>query len=266
MGTRRTLCGKLEALTMKYSIVIPTYNHCDDLLKPCVDSILKYSRMQDVELIISANGCVDNTWSYLQDLSQQFAEIGMQHHFQYVWSDRPLGYSGANNQAIPRAQTDLIVLLNNDTLLLPQRRSDWLNSLATPFAQDDQTGISCVVKSRSDPADCDFAIFFCVMIHKKVFDKLGLLNEEYGTGGGEDTEFSLECERAGFKVTQCISKEWSTDSGLWVGEFPIYHKGEGTVHDPNLVPDWDHIFWRNAAILSRKYNPAWLETQQGDKS
>ena len=46
---------------MRYSIVIPTYNHCEDLLKPCLESIFKYTDMTDVELVISANGCTDNT-------------------------------------------------------------------------------------------------------------------------------------------------------------------------------------------------------------
>ena len=53
---------------MKYSVIIPTYNHCEKYLKPCVDSIIKHSDMQDVELIISANGCGDNTLQYLQYL------------------------------------------------------------------------------------------------------------------------------------------------------------------------------------------------------
>ena len=243
---------------MKYSIVIPTYNHCDDLLVPCVNSILEHSSMTDVELIISANGCVDNTHTYIKSLHDQFDHIGMGHHFKHVWSDLPLGYSGANNAAIPLATTDKIVLLNNDVILLPQHKSTWLEALNQPFEQDDHTGITCVVKSWSDPAAHDFAIFFCVMIHRKVFDRIGLLNEAYGKGGGEDTEFSIECERAGFKVTQCLPKTWSDTAHTFTGSFPIYHKGEGTVHDANLVPDWHNVFWRNSRMLAEKYNPAWL--------
>ena len=49
---------------MKYSIVIPTYNNCDKYLKPCIDSIVKYTEMTDIELVISANGCTDNTKCY----------------------------------------------------------------------------------------------------------------------------------------------------------------------------------------------------------
>lgn len=213
--------------------------------------------MTDVELIVSANGCVDGTWDYLQGLQQQFATIGMANHFQTVWSDQPLGYSGANNQAIPKAKGELVVLLNNDVVLLSQEGNFWLNSLNQPFEHDPRVGISCVVKSWSDPAAHNFAIFFCVMIHKKVFDTIGLLNEDYGKGGGEDTEFSIEAERAGFQVVECLPKTWNSQNSIYTGTFPIYHKGEGTVHDPLLVPDWNDVFWQNSVRLSRKYNPSW---------
>ncbi len=54
---------------MKYSVIIPTYNHCDKFLKPCIEAILKYSHIKDIELIISANGCTDNTFEYLGNLN-----------------------------------------------------------------------------------------------------------------------------------------------------------------------------------------------------
>lgn len=247
---------------IQYSIVIPTYNHCDDLLKPCVDSLLQHTCMTEVELIISANGCTDRTQEYLLSLQQEFARVGMADHFKYVWSQDPLGYAKACNRGIQTAGTDKIVLLNNDCVFLPQKRNFWLNALNQPFDQDPQTGISCVVKSWSDPAAHDFAIFFCVMIHKKVFDAIGVLNESYGKGGGEDTEFSIECERAGFKVVECLSKQWNHASHVFTGEFPIYHKGEGTVHDQNLVPDWPEVFAHNSRLLAQKYNPSWLNPTQ----
>jgi FkbM family methyltransferase len=243
---------------IKYSVVIPTYNHCDDLLKPCVESILQYTHMKEVELIIVANGCVDNTQEYVAQLQQQFAQIGMVHHVKVISHDAPLGYSKACNEGIRAASTDFIVLLNNDCVLLPQARHTWLHMLHAPFEADDSMGISCVVKSWSDPAAHDFAIFFCVMIHRKVFDAIGVLNEAYGVGGGEDTEFSIECERAGFRVRECVNRTWDSHGHTFTGAFPIYHKGEGTVHDHALVPDWSQVFDHNSRLLAEKYNPAWL--------
>lgn len=245
---------------MKYSIIIPTYNHCNDLLKPCVDSVLTHSRMTDVELIISANGCTDNTWNYLQDLEQRFDAIGMRHHFRYVWNDQPLGYSRANNVAITQASADLVVLLSNDTLLLPQEHNFWLEALSRPFAALPNVGISCVVKHHSLAAAHDYAIFFCVMIHKQVFTKVGLLNEDYEVGGCEDVEFSIETERAGYQVVECSPTSWHADIVGFGGDFPIYHKGQGTVRDESLVQDYEsHVHQQNLILLSKKYNPQWYQ-------
>lgn len=244
---------------MKYSIVIPTYNHCDDLLKPCVESIFKYSSVADIELIISANGCKDNTNEYLASLKEKFDFLGLTDNFKVVWDDNPLGYSRACNAGIEVATTDLIVLLNNDTILLEQEKNRWLKQLESVFIGNEKAGISCLIKSESEPAGHDFAIFFCVMIHRRVFDKIGLLSLDYGAGGGEDTEFSIECERAGFQVLECVSKQWNSTVGMYSGDFPIYHKGEGTVHDKTLVPEWDDIFLTNSLTLARKYNPRWYQ-------
>jgi len=240
---------------MKYSIVIPTYNHCDLYLKPCIESIFRWTNMRDVELVVSANGCTDNTFWYLQSLRNQFDRLGFSDHFKVVWNDKPLGYSKATNEGIKVCTTEKIVLLNNDTVLLDQHKTYWLDLLNAPFDTFPACGVSCIIKGRSEPAGRDFAIFFCVMVHRKVFETIGLLNEEYGVGGGEDTEFCIEAERAGFEVHEVFEKQW--DGIQYTGGFPIYHKGEGTMHDTSLVQGWDDIFLRNSLKLAKKYNPEW---------
>jgi len=232
---------------MKVSIVIPTYNNCEKYLKPCIESILKYTEMTDVELVISANGCTDNTLPYLNYLSTVVPRLLV------VWSDEPLGYPKATNEGIKVCTADKIILLNNDTLLLDQPQDQWLEILDNPFRANPQCGISCIIKTHSEAAGRDFAIFFCVMVHRKVFDAIGLLNEEYGVGAGEDTEFCIEAENAGFEVCEVFEKHWG--SNIFTGGFPIYHKGEGTVHDPELVQDWENTFAKNSLRLAKKYNP-----------
>lgn len=243
---------------MKYSIVIPTYNHCNDLLRPCLESIFKYSSIQDIELIISANGCTDNTFEYLGFLKERYRNLGYQNNIKIAWSDSALGFSRATNAGIKLATTDLIILLNNDTVLLAQEKNHWLNLLAAPFS-DQKCGISCVVKSFSEPANQNFAIFFCVMIHRRVFDTIGLLNEEYGIGGGEDTEFSILTERAGYSVVEASEKIWDSNNNIFTGVFPIYHAGEKTMHDTSLVSDYNDVFLTNSLILAKKFNPGWYQ-------
>lgn len=242
---------------MKYTVIIPTYNHCDDLLRPCIESIFKYSDIIDIELIISANGCVDNTKEYLNKLKEKYKLLNLEKNLKVIWNDEPLGYSKACNVAITEATTDLIVLLNNDAVLLGQPKNQWLELLARPFSVNSKCGISGVIKGPSEPAGHDFVVFFCVMIHKKVFDKIGLLSLDYGVGGGEDTEFCIECEKAGFDVVECIENVWSNESSIFVGVFPIYHKGEGTLHDTKLVKNWNETFKKNSLTLAKKYNMKW---------
>lgn len=251
---------------MKYSIVIPTYNHCDKFLKPCVESIFKWTDMAEVELVVSANGCTDNTRWYLQGLKNQFESLGFGDHFKVVWDDAPLGYAKATNQGIIACTGEKIILLNNDTTLLPQQKNQWIAMLDASFS-DPRVGISAPVVQRSEAANSDFAVFFCAMVHRKVFETIGLLNESYGVGSGEDVEFCVEATRAGFVVAQAVPKIYN--GAIFTGDFPIFHHGEGTVHDEALVQNWNQIFAENELRLAKQYNPAyyrWVLTNNYERA
>lgn len=250
---------------MKFSVVIPTYNHCDDLLKPCVDSIFKFTNISDIELIISANGCKDNTFAYIEELKQQFQQLNLSDNLKISWSDDALGYPKAVNEGVKLATTDKIVLLNNDCILLDQKQNHWLEILNAPFDKYEKCGVSCVVKEHSKVMNYDFAIFFCVMIHKKLFDEIGLLNEEFTPGSGEDMEFCILAQQKGYEIHQFLDVK-PLDEKYFTGNFPIYHLGEGTVHDKELVPEWSSVFLRNKFKLAKKYNLEWKKMKlQNDK-
>jgi GT2 family glycosyltransferase len=215
----------------KYSIVIPTYNNCEKFLKPCVDSIIKYTDMDDVELIISANGCNDNTYDYLTYLRTSIPKLII------VWRDDPKGFAEATNLGIARATTDKIVLLNNDTVLLDQPKNKWLERL-------DMFDIGAVLVNYSNITQQKFAVFFCVMIQRNVFDKIGMLDTQFEVGGCEDIDFCYRATQAGLQIA---------DVG-WQGDFPIYHAAEGTVHDDSLVQNWQSQFTTNERKLAKKHN------------
>ena len=218
----------------KYSVVIPTYNHCEKYLKPCIDSIIKYTEMTDIELVISANGCTDNTKAYLQYLKTAIPNM------QWWWNDEPLGFAKATNVGIKAAKTDKIILLNNDTLLLEQPKNQWLTRL-----DDFHADISSVLTLHSKITNQKFGVFFCTMIDRKVFDTIGLLDESFETGGCEDIDFCFRADQNGFSLVDVGFK----------GDFPIYHVAEGTVHDNSLVQDWKQKFYKNELKLAKKYNP-----------
>jgi beta-1,4-mannosyl-glycoprotein beta-1,4-N-acetylglucosaminyltransferase len=88
------------------------------------------------------------------------------------------------------------------------------------------------------------------MIAKKVFDDIGLLDEIFSPGYGEDTDFCLKAEDRGWKQVQVPrpSTDYYADKRM-TGDFPIYHIGNETFKDH---PD-SALIHRNNDILNKRY-------------
>jgi len=227
---------------MKYTIIIPTYNRCDELLVPCIESIKQYTDLSITEVIVVANGCTDNTKEYVESLGSPF---------KLIWSDEALGYTKAVNLGILQAQGEFVILLNNDTVLLPQDNNYWLNWMSSMF-DDPKMGVVGPLMLHDDYADVDCIIFFCVMIPKKLFDELGILDEIYTPGGGEDIDFSAKAALAGYKVSALEPTEYSKIANTNVGTFPIWHRDNQTFkHIPEYT---NYIVKRNGLINAKRYN------------
>lgn len=239
---KKILDERYGTVAKKYSIVIPTYNHCDDLLKPCIDSIVKYTDMTNVEVIIVANGCTDNTREYVDSLPEDT--------FRIIWSDQPLGYTKATNLGIKIAQGEYVVLLNNDTLILESPQNFWLQLLEQPFVEKKTTGLTGPLQLFDRYANSNVLIFFCVMIKREVFEKIGLLDEIFTPGGGEDIDFTVRANQAGYDAV-CVTE--SVFNGVTnVGNFPIWHKDNRTFGE---IPEYtNYIVKRNGLINAKRYN------------
>jgi 2-polyprenyl-3-methyl-5-hydroxy-6-metoxy-1,4-benzoquinol methylase len=83
------------------------------------------------------------------------------------------------------------------------------------------------------------------MIDRKVIEKIGLLDEDFGIGGCDDIDYYQRAYDAGFRLEDVGFK----------GDFPIYHKGEGTMHQPELIDKYKKEFKANELKLAKKCNP-----------
>jgi len=232
----------VEKHRRKVSIVIGTLNHLDDLLKPCLESIIKYVDLSDKEVIVVANGCTDGTREYVESLGGRF---------RLLWFNEPLGFPKAYNEGIKVAKGDYILLLNNDAMLLEQEKDTLINMHIEQFDNNPKVGIAGPLKSLSPCVNKEFIIFFCAMIKREVFEKIGLLDEAFKEGAGEDTDFCIRAEERGYEIA-VVGKMTGQDdaSSSVIGSVPIYHKGEGTLHDdPNHQANID----RNTKLLVEKY-------------
>lgn len=221
------------------SIIIPTFNHLEDCLKPCIQSVIQYTDLTKNEIVVVCNGCTDGTEEWVKSLNQP--------NIQIVSFPEPLGYTKATNQGILRSSGSYIVLLNNDCQILAHNQNGWLDWLMGPFLSVANMGVTGPQKLWCPHSKHWFIIFFCAMIKRTVIEKLGLLDESFNPGGGEDTEYSIRAKANGYEITMI-----SPDSEVWSygTPFPIYHQAEATV---NGLSDWDAIFNRNSATLAERY-------------
>ena len=233
------------------SIIIPTYKHLNDFLKPCCESIIKYTDLSDVEVIVVANGCGnDGTKEYVESLGAPF---------NLIWVDEGLGYTKATNLGVKESAGDIIILMNNDLLLLPQEKNAWMRYLCEPLKN--RVGLTCNLKIWDASVERMFAVFFCAATTRAIWDKVGGLDESWSPGGGEDIEFCLKVEQLGYTIIQ-VPDEVNTPggNGINVNHFPSYHPGEGTMMDAEHKAGWEKHIHDVRARLKEKYQlpPGWF--------
>ena len=226
----------------KFSIIIPVKDNLE-MTQKCLNSIKEHTT--DYEIII-----VDNGSSPAYAGSEQI-----------IRNEQNLGFPVAVNQGIKVAQGEVIVILNNDTLVTP----GWLDHLAehlktfdiigpvsnsvsgpqkiNTFSPGDTRGldnyaVSRYVNNQGRAIPFHRLVFFCVAIKKSVIDKIGLLDEQFSPGNFEDDDFCLRAVEAGFKL------------GIAQDVF-IHHEGSATHKSLNL--DYQTLMATNLAKFQAKW-------------
>lgn len=229
---------------MKYSVIIPTYNRLD-LLQVCLTSIIKYTPdlQEKFEVIIVSNGCADGTAEFVKSLNTE-KEI-----FKVVYWNKPIGYAKAINMGIAVSQGEYLILLNNDCRILAP---DWVELLEEPFLKYKNVGLSG--PAGWDRTNIPWLIFFCVMIKRELITEIGYLSEEYGLGGGEDTEYCLKAYYKGYTnyMVPLKSGGLKLKGTKRTRLFPIYHAGGSTC---NTIEEMPSITKRNTERLELLFGP-----------
>jgi GT2 family glycosyltransferase len=235
----------------KFSIIIPVCGSAA-VTRGCIASIKENS--SDYEIVVIDNGS-DPPWAGPEKI---------------IRNPINFGFPRAVNQGVEAAAGEVIVVLNNDTLVTPH----WLDYLGKHLKKFDIVG-PCTnaisgpqqvsIESYSGRKDLNlFAevyhkkndgkilpwhrlVFFCVAIKKEVFDKIGLLDEQFSPGNFEDDDFCLRAIEAGFRL------------GIAEDVF-IYHIGSVTHETLNI--DFKKLMARNLAKFQEKWaNKRYLELQ-----
>lgn len=104
------------------SLLVPTRDMLE-VVRPCLESILKYSSYQNFEVLI-----LDNQ-SEKEETLRWFTEIQAQDvRIKVLTYDRPFNYSAINNFGVAHARGDIIGLVNNDVEVITP---GWIEELAS---------------------------------------------------------------------------------------------------------------------------------------
>lgn len=237
-------------MEIKCDLVLLSWNNLE-ILKQCVNSILKYARIPS-RLIIVDNGSIEpGMTDYLSSLEGNGAT-----EIHIIMNAVNEGFAKGMNKGMMNSAAPYICLLNNDILVA----DGWLEEMIKVAAENPAIGIvnpssnNFGLRFGKDITLEEFAgtfreqtgkwvemggcIGFCMLIKREVVDKIGYLDKDYGYAYFEDTDFSRRAQAAGYKCAMA--------KGCYV-----YH-AEGK--SGKFLKDKDRAFARSAAIFRKKWS------------
>ncbi|EEF58244.1 glycosyltransferase family 2 protein [Pedosphaera parvula] len=231
---------------MSVGIVIPVFNQLN-YTQGCLESLRK-TISPDVVIVIVNNGSSDGTTAFLSTCTS--ATI--------ISNPENKGCAAAWNQGVKATTADWVVILNNDVLL----SSGWLEGLVA-FAE--QNGLDIVSPGiREGELNYDLETYaqqfvnntgkavrfgvangICFMVHRRVFEKVGLFDENFRIGQFEDSDFFKRAQAAGFKLGT-------------TGRSFIHHFGsitQNSIRESKTVRPYEA---ENRAYFRKKWKLNWL--------
>jgi GT2 family glycosyltransferase len=184
---------------MDVSIVIPVFNQLN-FTSVCLAS-LEATLPEGNEIIVIDNGSSDGTGEYLSKLS----------NVSVIANAENRGCAAAWNQGVKASHAPWIAILNNDIIV----SANWLGGLFD-FAREKNADIVSpafregeynydiaeyaeeYVRRMHSVSRMGIAQGVCFMVHRRVFDQIGLFDENFRVGQFEDADFFRRAGRAGF--------------------------------------------------------------------
>lgn len=228
----------------KVSIIIPTYKNYSDF-KVCLDSIIKYTDLQDTEIIVIANGSPDETNTYVQE------KLNTTQNLKLWWFNEPIGYTKAVNIGIEKSIGEFVLFFNDDCQILDSSHNEWVERLLEPF-KDPKVQATGVHEQYSSIYNSTFLIGHTLMIRKHFLNHYGYLDETFNPGYGEDTDICERIISKGFSFVNA-SKDIGNTENFKSGDFPLFHRGGGTFNSTQEDSNkYHYVIEKNENYLKNK--------------
>ena len=261
----KSITSAYKEIVSMASIIIVTYNNFV-LTKLCLESVFRNTDYPSYQVIVVDNHSIDGTSDYLKDLQAKHDNLMI------ILNDENRGFAKANNQGIEISSGEYMVLLNNDTIVpkgwlsrLLMHLKDRHVGLAGPvtnfagneakidvnyrtWAEMETFAKNQTLRHQHMVADIEMLAMFCVAMRKEVFEKVGLLDEQFGIGMFEDDDYSRRVKQEGYRVV-CAADAF------------VHHFGQASFGKLIHSGDYDRLFKANRKKYEEKWGVIWKPHQ-----
>jgi len=242
-------------------IVVVTH---DNLVftRMCLESVLASTSDSNAEIIVVDNASTDGTPAYLRSLEARNPRVRV------IFNDANRGFAAATNQGLAAADGDLLILLNNDTIV----PTGWLTGIARHLANPEigllgpvtnRIGNEAEIKTEYETCgemlkfaaalatshdgevmDIPRPAMFCLAMRRTTFEKIGPLDEQFELGLFEDDDYAQRARAAGLR-TVCAEDVF------------VHHFGEASFGTLAPSGEYARLFAANRARFEKKWGIEW---------
>ncbi len=243
------------------SVVVVSYNQWH-LTERCLQSLEAHSDGVPLQVIVVDNASRDEAPEGLRAWAAEAPERRLA-----VLNTENLGFGGGVNAGMAHATGDYVVVLNNDTIV----SRGWARGLRRHFERNPKLGLICPITNNIGneaqvalhgrtpdevfasakhyalgrtaellPLSC--AAFFCVMMPRTVWQRVGVMDERFFPGYFEDDDYCLRVRELGLEIG-CAEDVF------------VYHELSATFDQEGQVRR-QAIFDRNKKLFEEKWG-AW---------
>jgi GT2 family glycosyltransferase len=242
------------------SVVVVTRDNLP-FLRLCLESVLAGTD-RPCELIVVDNASTDATGAYLERLAERNPNVRV------IRNDSNRGFAAASNQGAALATADVIVLLNDDTVVCDAWLDPLLAHLQSPrvgmvgpttnrtgneaqidadyrtWAELDRFADARARKHAGEAFEIPTLTMFCVALRRALYEQVGPLDERYETGLLEDDDYSRRVRDAGFLL-------------LCADDAFVHHFGETSFGKLAASGEYARVLEANRARFEDKWRQPW---------
>ena len=199
----------------KVDVIIPIYNSLD-WLKLCVESIFKNTNYDVLGTVYLLDDCSsEETVNYLKEVERKYGNL-----VKYIRNNKNLGFVKTCNKGLKLSTSSYVLLLNTDCLV----STNAIEKMANAMNKNNKIGLLCPISSVAAnlsypiPLGLNFmqvnevfekqfsgktfdactVVGNCLMISRECINKVGYLDEIFGKGYTEETDYQFKAHEKGF--------------------------------------------------------------------